>query len=330
MQNLNPEILQKFQMALKNPTGTLSFKYTFDQDIFSPKAPSGIILEVISGAKYIRLEKEDHPKISFYYSVPGIGTKVATIDLKTINPSKVLLFFLTWSVEEINLYVGSITSGGNLTSATGVKSEKKFRIDKSGTVVQIGDKNLEVMDTRITSNEIQILTPTAIETWQNTKMAIEILQTGKSDQGYIFEVIKANFTLVMLVTGFETYCKTRFQEVELEGKEINWKKLDKKGFSKEEILNPTANYFQNFDTAKNIFKLGLEIKFGDIFSSHKIENIKKIFKFRHRIVHTDPLLTMINEFEINKNEPIFSTKIAKPSIIKFHEFIEKLHNETLK
>ena len=61
-----------------------------------------------------------------------------------------------------------------------------------------------------------ILQPTAIDAWKETIKATEILGTGKSDQGYIFETAVTNLTLAVLVTGFEAFTKKRFLEIEQE------------------------------------------------------------------------------------------------------------------
>lgn len=59
--------------------------------------------------------------------------------------------------------------------------------------------------------------PTAIDSWKETVKAIEILGTGKSDQGYMFETTVTNLSLAILVTGFEAFTKKRFLEIEQEG-----------------------------------------------------------------------------------------------------------------
>jgi len=40
MKNLKPEIIESIQETLKRPTGTVSFKYTFDHVLFYPKDSS--------------------------------------------------------------------------------------------------------------------------------------------------------------------------------------------------------------------------------------------------------------------------------------------------
>lgn len=331
MNNLKPEIVESIRKALKGPTGTVSLKYTFNQDLFDPKLPGGIIFDITSGAHYFRLERTEDLKVNFYHSSPGTGTRVAIIDLKLLQVSKKIHFIFSWSTNEIKLHMGPIIEGGKLISAIGIKSEKEFKVDKNGNVIQVGDKGVQIMGARVNENGKQILKPSAIEVWKSIKNAIEILLSGKSEQGYVFEVIKANFCIVMLVTGLESYCKTRFEELEREGIAIDIVKLSKNNLSKDKILNPLSNYFQNFTTAKEIYNFAFQIKFGDIITnSSDLDTLKKIVKFRSRIVHSDPLLDMINEFDVPKSKPRFSINEVIPALRIFDGFIEDLHVQTLR
>ena len=63
------------------------------------------------------------------------------------------------------------------------------------------------------------------------------------------------------------------------------------------------------------------------FPELKKRKIKEIFQFRHRIIHVDPLLTMLNNHLTR--EPIFSTSVVKTAISDFNDFIELLHKKTL-
>lgn len=331
MKNLKPEIIEVIREALKRPTGTVSLKFTFDYDLFDPKLPGGIIFDITSGVHYFRLERTDNLKVNFYHSSPGTGTRVSTIDLKLLQVSKKIHFIFSWSTNEIKLYMGPIIEGGKLISAIGVKSEKQFKVDKNGNVIQVGDKGVQIIGARVNENGKQILKPSAIEVWRSIKNAIEILLSGISEKGYVFEVVKANFCIVMLVTGLESYCKTRFEETEREGVSIDLAKLNKNDLSKEKILDPLSNYFQNFTTAKKIYNLAFKIKFGDIITnSNNLDTLTKIVKFRNRIVHSDPLLVIINEFDVPKSKPRFSTNEIIPALKIFDSFIESLHVQTLR
>ncbi len=216
MKNIPPEIYKQIQEAVCRPEGTVTFKYTF-KDLYNPDIGSGIIWEIPSGAHLFRLERDANLLLHFYHSSPGTGTRVATIDLKQATPADSVFFVFTWSPKEINFHVGPQVADGKLLSATGVNSKKQFRVGRDGCVYQIGDESVEIMKINVYSGGQPILQSTAIEAWKETIKAIEILATGKSDQGYVFETTVTNLTLVILVTGFEAYSKKRFLEIEKEG-----------------------------------------------------------------------------------------------------------------
>lgn len=322
--NLPPEILNNLQEAAKRPVGTFEFIYTSKEDLFDPTIKGGIIFELSAGKHYFRLERSDDAQILYFYSSPGTGTRVATVDLKKMKSSDKVFFAFTWSPEEINLHVSPKIEGGELVSAKGVISSKKFQIGEDGQVVQIGDEGVEVMGTRVDIGGKQIIKPTAISAWTETKKAIGILSKGESKDGYIFETVKANLSIVMMVTGFEAYCKTRFQEIEGEGILPDREKVQEK-------LGRAKENFQDFDGyCKDMFNFGYGIKFSDLIDSGEFTKLKQLFNFRSRVVHASPMIAMVNEFEVPKEEPIFSTKIVEDALTLFNKFILQLHGETLK
>lgn len=81
-----------------------------------------------------------------------------------------------------------------------------------------------------------------------------------------------------------------------------------------------------------IFSKSYGIKFGEIkFTPNLLSDFKKMIKFRHKIIHVSPTLPIVNQEVVPREEPIFSNKIyATKSIDIFTEFIQKLHNATLK
>lgn len=324
MKNLPIELLQQLQDVAKRPVGTFAFTYISENNLFDPMVKGGIILELSAGKHYFRLERNDNVEILYYYSSPGTGTRVAAIDLKKMKSSNKVFFAFTWSPEEINLHVGPKIEGGELLSAKGTISEKRFQIGEDEQVVQIGDRGVEIMGIRVNVGGKQIIKPIAISAWTETKKAIEILSKGESKEGYIFETVKVNLSIVMMVTGFEAYCKTRFQEIEDEGVQPDHKKIDEK-------LSRRKENFQDFNGyCKDIYKYGYNIKFSDLVSSQEFDALKQLFTFRARIVHASPLITMVNEFKVPKEKPIFSTNVGDESLKLFNMFIDKLHNETLK
>ena len=84
MNNLAPDIREQIRNAIKSPEGTVCFVFTSESDLFDPKIPGGLILEVPSGGHYFRLERTDAAEICFYHSSPGTGTRVS----ESRNPVK--------------------------------------------------------------------------------------------------------------------------------------------------------------------------------------------------------------------------------------------------
>lgn len=208
MKNLSPEVLEQIREAIKRPEGAVTFEYTCEEDIFNPDVPGGIIFHVVSGGHYFRLERTDTLEISFYHSSPGTGTRVASIDLRALIPSNKLFIAFSWAPQETQLHIGPRVEGGKLISALGVTSEIGFRVGEDGTVLKVGSPGIQVIGTRFNIEGKQIVKPTALDAWKETKKAIEILLTGESKEGFIFELVKANLSIVIMVTGFEAYCKS--------------------------------------------------------------------------------------------------------------------------
>lgn len=333
MEKLSPEILKQIREAMKGPEGTAAFTYTFNDDLFDIEIPGGKIFEIVSGKHYFLVERTNNLEVKFYYSSPGTGTRVAMINLNSVIPSKKVFFCFVWSPKEIRLSIGpKDVEKTELVNATGVDSNKRFQVGEDGQVVQIGDENLEIIGQRINVGGKQVIKPTAIEAWREINKAVEILLSGESKEGFIFETVRTNLIIVIMVTGFEAYCKTRLQEIEEEGINPDFEKISKKLYlSKEEIFKPQANYFQNIEgSCREIYSYGVGIKFSILLDSNDSYKLKQLFKFRHRIVHVSPLLTQVNEFQVPKEAPIFSAKIVNESLGLFNEFINNLHKETLK
>jgi len=199
-----------------------------------------------------------------------------------------------------------------------------FRVGEDGSVIQVGSPDAQIMGTRINLDGKQIMKPTAIDAWKETKKAIEILLTGESKEGFIFEVVKANLSIVMMVTGFEAYCKTRFIEIEDEGIHANHEKIASK-------LKNSKENFQDFDGyCKKVYNYGYGIKFGDLIKSDEFIRLTLLFNFRGRIVHVSPLLGMANASKVPTEDPLFPPSIVKSSLDLFDKFILELHNATLK
>lgn len=353
MGNIPIQILEQIKQVICRPVGTVSFRYTF-KDMFNADIPGGVVFEVPSGEHVFRIERDNDLLLQFYHSSPGTGTRVACVDLNKMTPADSLFLAFSWTPEEINFHVGPQIKDGQLISAKGTTSKKQFRVGKDGSIYQVGDEGIEVMAARIYQGGKAVLEPTAINLWDETVRAIEILGTGESKEGYIYESVLSNMSLSMLVTGFETYAKKRFQELEQEGIKPNTHNLIKGFFPKKErdagiealliseagelkltplqlILERDVINFQNFRKCKLAYNKAYNIKFGEIgIESNHLDYLKKLFKYRHRIIHVSPILGMLNGPEVPLEEPVFSNKtLTKSAHTHFDQFVRRLHEASL-
>jgi hypothetical protein len=199
-----------------------------------------------------------------------------------------------------------------------------------------------------------VLFPTAMEAWHNTAKAVEVLWTGKSDQGFIYETVTASLTLSILVTGIEAYAKTRFLELETEGITPNSKALFEAFSSKaqresrlfqemedaviatrksvlQQIVASGSMNFQNYDHIKKAYNRTYGIKIGEIgIASQTLNDLQRFIEYRHRVVHVSPLLGLLNQQSVPAQQPVFANKLlAERALRCFDEFIDKLHKASL-
>ncbi len=353
MQNIPPHIFREIQEAICRPEGTFTFNYQ-SPDLFNKEKPGGIILEIPSGQHLFRLERDNDLFIHFYHSSPGTGTRVATIDLNNLMPAPNVFMAFSWTPEEIKLHIGPRESGANLSTATGVASQKQFRVGRDGHVYQVGDQGVEVMGVSIYQAGQPVVLPTALEAWTETVKAIEILASGESTEGYIFEVVVTNLTLAILVTGFEAYTKKRFLELEQEGLSPDTEAIIDAFYPKKEreagikalleseakdatisllqhIVARDAINFQNYNNCKRAFNQAYGLRFGELnIAKNILESLQLYIRYRHRIVHVSPSIGMLNQERVPPEEPVFPKKETADSAKNcFKEFIEALHQATL-
>ncbi len=353
MHNIPPHTFKQIQEAIRRPEGTFTFNYQ-SPDLFDKENPGGIILEIPSGQHLFRVERDNDLLIHFYHSSPGTGTRVATIDLNNLPEAPSVFMGFSWTSNEIKLYIGPKVSGAELANATGVASQRQFRVGKDGRVYQIGDHGVEVMGVSFYQAGQPIILPTAKEAWGETVKAIEVLGTGQSTEGYIYEVVVTNLTLAILVTGFEAYTKKRFIELEQEGLSPDSGAIMDNFYPKKErdagikalleaeaidagisvvqhIVARDAINFQSYNNCKRAFNKAYGIKFGDLnLSGNTLKDLQSYIRYRHRIIHVSPSIGMLNQGKVPPEEPVFPNKeTAENAKTCFIEFIEALHQTTL-
>ncbi len=339
------------------PTGTI--QYTQDsKELFDKALPSKVFLRVSSGRHMFWLERDEEFNVNYYYSSPGTGTRVASIDLNTIMQLNDIFIIFKWSPDEISLKIGPSFKNHKLITSKGKPSPLQFQVGEDGLIYRIGEEKDGI--TRTTKsfylNGKYILQPTALDAWQDTIKAIDVLATGKSNKGYEYEMVVANLTLSILVTGFEAYLKKRFLELEKEGivpdinainksfytspeRDTDMPVVDRDNAIKKDItvlqyivLDKRKINFQDFKICNRAYSKAYSIKFSELgLLNEMLEDLKRFIQYRHKIIHVSPSIYILNQEKVPPEELVSpSFELAKKAENCFVEFIDKLHQATLK
>jgi hypothetical protein len=351
---LPPDIKAQLVDGICRPVGSATFDY-YSRSAFKKKSNCGVLEQIISKGHIFRIERTENNQICFIHSSPGTGTRLAEIGLDSLPDFEHAFLAFTWSPKEVTFYMQPRIDNSNMLMAKGIPCDYELRVGKNGDVYKVGSKGIDVMGLRITKGGKEVLSPTAIESWNNMLAGIDILLTGKSDQGFIYEVVVTCLIISILVTGMEAYMKKRFIEIESEGISPNEKKLLNSFSSRKErcfglfreirkesfdknislievfVLKRRIN-FQNYQNIKKAFKSTYGISFGKIFpNSYILEDIQQFIKCRHKIIHTSPIQHGILYFDKKQNNlPVFANKETRKKALQcFKVFIEVIHNATL-
>lgn len=327
MITLPKEISDQLPTVMKIPEGTIQFTINFEINFFDKHLHGGLLFEQVAGLHYFRLERTDDSKVIFYRSASSVGTQMSVVDISTAPSATKVIFFLIWSPKENKLCVGPMgVEGANLITSESLASDRNFMIDKDGNVNEVGSN---IMGIRTTKNGKVLLTSNSYNYWKETKIAISSLLDDQSNEDFLLKTIKANASFVFLVTGFESYCKTRVNELEYEGIVLSWEELKSKiNITKEYLLADTASFFQQTEKIKIIWQSLTGIIIAQLDPA-AWKTLTRAFKFRHKIAHVSPLLNIVNE-EISNENPIFSSNEILYALSACDSVVEKLHAETLK
>ena len=222
-----------------------------------------------------------------------------------------------------------------------------FRVWKDWNIYQIWNENIFVKDVNINIWWENILEASAIEKYKIQRERINQLFENSQIKDYLFETTIYQQIIVMLVTWIEVYWKTRFVEL-LDEKVINSNAIINQFISKKNIdyiakLNAIRSEkekvfkivydkfinFQDFDKLKIAFNKWFWITTWDI---NNLENLKKLFNIRHKIIHTKNYMTILNIDEMVKfsEQPKFmKNEFIKESIEIVDVFINTFHQKTL-
>lgn len=252
------------------------------------------------------------------------------------------------------IYVGEY-GRGELRSAKSFEDPNvKFRVGKDGKIYQIGDKGIQVGYYRVKVGKEVVLEPMAKEIFDFWMKKIRILIENCKRGDFLFESTLVQQIIVMLTTAFEVYTRTRFVELEKEGKVVNMEALynrfvpkkyreqfkeevresaTKQGKTELEVFIERRRVnFQNWGEFKDAYNKGYELKIGEVDVPNDILlDVQRFINWRHKIIHSKEDQTMINFEDVPPAEPIFTNKdLAEKGLNAFQRFVNEFHKSTLK
>lgn len=327
--------------GMRGPEGGVEFILE-TVDILNPDLGDFIIYEVSTGAIFYLLRRDQELNLKFYHATPGTGTRVATVSLKEFASFAEVQIRFEWSPEEIRLGVRNLDKDIAVANR-GRASDIRYYVGDKGSITYIGSI---ASDVEITIHGKKISYASAIEAWNSAIEAIGYLKKGTSEDGYRFEKVRANMILVMLVTGFEVYCRRRFLEIEGEGNPPNFNALAEKFLkfvcknnllqayiedAEHDGITPTRKLidskrrssginFQNYEDCKAAYSRAYGIRFVDNIgvSSELIRVLKKVMQYRHDVIH------------VSATDETISKSDVEIAIGVYNEFIQRLHIASLK
>lgn len=332
-------------LDLCSPRGFFSFPLS-ETNALLAETTSGIIFENYSKKHYFRLQRDETQTISFFHSCPAAGTHRATVDIASILGCLEALFILEWSYESVTL---RITTKERVTLiGSGSSSEVRYYLNGAG-LVEITDPLNEISNVRSFDVEMRPeFKPPAIELWWHALSALDLHLSGKSEKGYMFELCQANNAIVMLVTGLEEYLSVRFQEIELEGNEPNVEKLYRKCFNDDgfeslrrqhpesllgEIVRRSRLTFQGYDQFKKLYLYTYGIRVSELLGQDDLELMRRAIAHRHRVVHVDPLHSVLGIERQRKNRPQeiipMTLEVCNRVRVVIDRFVTGLHQATM-
>ncbi len=199
-----------------------------ESNLFDEEIERLRILKIFKNQTVFILERDKEFNLKFIQSNPHYNTKIAKINIKNISSLSKLYISFTWSDKENNMiYVGDYKS--ELRSSESYEAPNiKFRVGKDGAIYQIGDEGVQVGAYKVKIGGKTVLEPSAIELFDFQLDRIVVLIENCKKGDFLFESILSQLVIVMIATAFETYVRTRFIELEKEGKVVNIEDLYKR------------------------------------------------------------------------------------------------------
>ena len=350
--------LRDLPKTLNTPTGTLclvlgsdNFQELGDQD--------RIVFDIPTGNVLYRLFITPKCVLSFLYSSPGLGALIAQISMDQFGDFDDCLAVLRWSSKGIKLSAGvRPDTGKGIIHVEGEKWMGLYPlVGSNGFVVELSPQ-MQHFQFRIGDKLVAEIP--AINYWNFIKEnAIELVTIAEEQSNnYNRQILICRLTIVMIVSGFETYARKRFIEMLKEGRTTNEQKFINKFLSTwersseriQEIQNiamkkelsllayliekRTVN-FQDLNQVKRAFTSTFNMRLADevTFKSNEFSRVHVFIKYRHLISHSDPALTIMNLPKFishDDEEPEFiSLTHVKEAIDIFERLISSINRNSL-
>lgn len=351
MLSIPPAVVEEFREQLRRPRGSFAFRATVPA-LFDPDHPPGVLWEISAGAHAFMIDRSEQFTVRAFHSSPGTGTRVAEIDLKALTPDEQVTFVFTWSPEATTFWMGA-AAGTDVVSAEGGPSAMQLAVGKGGSIYRIGDVGIKVEAVFVNQGGTMDLAPSAIEAWHHILGGIDTIGRP-SDGDFQYEVAVSNLSFVLLVTGFETYCRTRFLELPKEGLEPDYDRLAQEflrvyqrdsdggwtqfesdaaeqGVLLAEAFAELIN-FQNWERAKAAYSRGHGLLFGHLgVDAQTLERVQRVISVRHRVVHDSPFLPILNPETAPPDEIQFANfEAVARATADMSQFVDALHEATLR
>jgi hypothetical protein len=340
------QVRQQLKELMQRQEGAVKLVVSKTAGLLTKHAAGEVLFAETAGDHIFRIVAGEGLVLQYYYSSPGTGTRVATLDLASLKPASLLVLYFDWSPTDIHFAVGEPETD-NAVTASGVRSDRRLYPLEGGFVLT-AEPGVEVLDIRI--DQAPAYHTPAIEIWQTVLKAVEVALGGTSGDAR-FERVVSNMCLVILTTGFETYLQARFREMQQEGIQPNEDQLARdfanaderstggitavrvtaagRGITAFQLMTERIN-FQTYDRAKTAYNRAYGIKFGDIVDSSVLERIQRYIWYRHRIVHVSASELILNNPKVPPEDPVFSTKtLAQQAKDDFSRFVAAIHTATL-
>jgi hypothetical protein len=333
-----PERAVEIQRAVLLPVGTLMFGV--ESDALYEQAGEFTVIQIPTGAVLFRLARDAHSNLHFIHASPGTGTRIATVALPSREAGGKCLITMTWDSSGITLHAGY--RGAAPVSAKGVQSATRLRVTNAG-LIELGDDGVDVMGYQVFHAGQPVVRETALEAWESTLTAIDVHMRSTPAEGYLGEVVRANLALVVLATGFETYCGRRFRELPSEGRAADVSQFAAEFIPAAQrtaelpdsilaVLERRKIDFGNYDQCKRAFKSAFGLGFGTDLnvSPQSLADLKRMLEYRHRIVHVSAIEGLLNLPQVPPADPVFSNAQLVQTLVGAADgFVRALHTTTL-